>query len=552
MLQSLYIKNYILIDEVIIDFKQGLNIITGQTGAGKSILLGALSLVLGKRLEGKNLLKQDAKCIIEASFDSNSDRLSKLLDQFDLDNDEQILIRREISKTGKSRAFVNDTPVKLDILRQISTQLIDIHQQFDTLEIMDKSFQLRVIDALAGIGKEVQTYREKYDQFVLLRQEYHSTKEVYQTQVKEQDYHQYILQEIEAIEVNHDELNDLEREWKTLHNAEQIKRDVSNQLTVLFQDDRSVLTQLNESLNVLRRLGDFSSSFTEWLGSLESIYIELNELYQPLEDTLAQVYQDPERLQFVQDRISVINSILNKHRLKSVDDLLAFSRELSEKVDSIEALRARLEAIEVHMQKEQDQLLRIARGISKKRRSSFMFFTSEMQSLLSTLSMTSATIMIDHSLRTELNQYGLDDIQFRFSANKGKEMELLSQVASGGELSRVALCIKSLVARNMDLPTLFFDEIDSGVSGEISKKMAGILKQIAKDHQLVCITHSPQIAAEGDQHFAIYKTESQDQTQTRVKLLSDSERVVEIAMMLDGDPPSQYALQNAKGLLRSI
>ena len=309
---------------------------------------------------------------------------------------------------------------------------------------------------------------------------------------------------------------------------------------------------MNDSLNVLRRLGDFSASFSELLHSLESIQIELNELYQPMDDLLGQVHQDPERLQYVEERISTINSLLNKHRLKTVEELLAFSMELSEKVSNIQALQARLDATEKNMLFERGQLYDLANHLSDKRTACFRQFTSEMQSLLSTLSMSSANIVVGHSIRKELNQHGLDDITFLFSANKGTKLEELSRVASGGELSRVALCIKSLVARNMDLPTLFFDEIDSGVSGEISKKMASILKQIASDHQLICITHSPQIAAEGDQHFAIYKTESQQHTQTVVKSLSDKERIIEIAMMLDGDPPSEYALQNAKGLLKTL
>jgi DNA repair protein RecN (Recombination protein N) len=549
LLTSLYIKNYALIDELNVQFNNGLSIITGETGAGKSILLGGLSLVLGKRADLSQVKDKDDKCIIEASFDIANYNLKTLFSKLDLDYDVQTIIRREILPSGKSRAFINDTPTTLDSLSELSSYLIDIHSQHQTQQLIDNDYQFKVIDALADNKENLETYSKKLADYKRLQKSLQTLMDSKAEMIKEYDYNLFLMNELNEINLESINLEDLETRYEQLNNVEIIGEKLANTKGILSLEDQGIIDQLNAVKQELNKISGFGKVYEAIAERVTSVHIELNDLLLELDDLEDTLSNDPQELERVNSQLQILNNLFQKHAVSQIEDLISIKNELESKVSDTEGLDDAIKAREDEISNLQKELNKIAEQISKKRQSVSPILTQKLESLLAGLGMPNAKFKIELTDAERFLHNGKDNLQFLFMANKGSSYNELKKSASGGELSRIMLAIKSILSEYIQLPSIMFDEIDTGVSGEISNKMGDIMKQMSGRMQVFAITHLPQIAAKGNSHFKVFKIDKDDTTETQLKRLSEDERVVEIAQMLSGMDITESALAHAKQLL---
>jgi DNA repair protein RecN (Recombination protein N) len=552
MLHKLHIQNYAIIDEIAIDFSSNLNIITGETGAGKSILMGALSLILGERAGSGTLMNIEKKCVVEGHFKAKDNKQVKgFLKANELDIEEELVVRREIAVNGKSRAFINDTPVNLNQLKELSSMLVDLHQQFDTLELGDNDFQREVVDALSGNIDLLQEYRTVYNAYTKAKKELAALELEQQTANAALDYNQFLFDELEEAGLKENELEELDAEIKLLSNAESIKQQLNAIYFELKDSEMPIVQQLKSLSNKLHALEVYHPSVEELHKRLRSAQAELQDIADELESIDESVQYNAERIQVVNDKISVGYKLLKKHLVNTTNELLAIKESLQLKLNEILNIG---EAIALKVKQVQELLDRcnaMAEIISVNRHKAIKPFAEKVNSLLAQVGMPNAQIKI--LLQKEvLHINGCDGIEFLFDANKSGRFEPLSKVASGGELSRIMLCIKSLVAKKLQLPTLIFDEIDSGISGEAAKQVGLIMKDLSRSHQLISITHQPQIAAKANAHYFVYKAIKGDKITTSIRLLNDEERITVIAQMLSGEKPTTAALENAREMVAAV
>ena len=549
MLTTLSIKNYALIDSLQVHFNNGLTIITGETGAGKSILLGGLSLILGKRADLSSVKNPSEKCVIEATFDIANYNLQSLFTAEDLDYEPQTIIRREILPSGKSRAFVNDTPVNLNNLQVLGERLLDIHSQHQTLQLTNDDFQFQVIDALASNSKLLQDYSLRLSNFRSLKTELKKLQNLKNEAIKELDYNLFLLKELEDAKLVAGEQELLEEEYETLNNIEEINERLSTSHELLSNQEVGVMPSLTEVKNQLSKLMDFSSSYKLVYERVASTIIELDDVFADIEDLQGALEADPNRLNTVNLKLQILHNLLQKHTVSDIEELIRIREELSEKVSVTENLDNAIAQKESELTIVEGKLNAIALKINQNRSKAIPGLIKQLEALLETLGMPNARFNVELTTSNTFLNNGKDDLKFLFSANKGGQFNELKKAASGGELSRIMLAIKSILTNYTQLPTIMFDEIDTGVSGEISNKMASIMQQMSKTMQVFTITHLPQIAAKGNTHFKVFKEDIEDVTQTQLKRLSPEERVVEIAQMLGGVNMSSSAIEHAKQLL---
>lgn len=553
MLSRLTIQNYALIDNLDIKFNTGLNIITGETGAGKSIILGALSLILGQRAESRYFFNQQKKCVIEGLFSIDQFHLSNFFEDNDLDYENETVLRREIAPDGKSRAFINDTPVNLTTLKQLGEKLIDIHSQHATMEINNPDFQLMIIDAMA----DHQTLLEKYQiEFRIYRKLTADMEQLIAAgnQAKaDQDYFQFQFDELDQAKIVAGELEQLEKDLFTLTNAETIKSNLGSASQLFSHGDQAILTQLKDTLQLLTGLEKYNPKITDLTQRLQSSLIELKDIASEIESIEQRTLIDESRIVEINKKLTIFYTLQKKHRVGSNEDLLDLQNELAQKLNQILFVDEEIEALQKKLAAQKINLQNSAKEISKNRQKAIPTMEREIKILLMELGMTDATLKAENKQTDEaaFDKNGIDRIRFLFSANKGHAHAEMSKVASGGELSRLMLSIKSIVARTTALPTIIFDEIDTGISGEVAHKAGLIMENLAENLQVITITHLPQIASKGNTHFFVYKEDRKEITYTRIKLLDEKERITEIAKMLSGDKTGESALLHAKDLLNS-
>jgi DNA repair protein RecN (Recombination protein N) len=549
MLKQLYISNYAIIDEINIDFSKKLNVITGETGAGKSILMGALSLILGDRVDTTVLMNREKKCFVEGVFVIESKKEARdFLKENDLDADEELVIRREIAANGKSRAFVNDTPVNLMQLRQLSSMLVDLHQQFDTLELGESNFQREVIDALAGNFDLLNEYQLSFKKLSVAKKELLELQEQKMQFNKEFDYNKFLFDELQEIGLKENELEDLDNELKLLNSSEDIKTALSKAYYDLKESEQPIVQQLKTSINQLQPFSSYHHSLPELLQRLQSAQIELQDIASEIESVNDGVNYDPKKIEEINQRISSGYKLLKKHGAQNTNELIVIKNSLEIKLQAVLNIDENIIAKEKETERILQQARQQAETISKRRQQQLKPLEEKVNKLLAQVGMPNARLKTQ-SQQMELNLFGMDSIEFLFDANKSNRFEAIRKVASGGELSRLMLCIKSLVAQSIDLATLIFDEIDTGISGEAAKQVGIILKSLSQQRQIICITHQPQIAGKADAHYFVYKEIKNDAVKTNLRLLTQDERITTIAKMLSGEKPTTAALENAKELL---
>lgn len=548
MLKKLYVRNYLLIDELDIDFKKGFTVITGETGAGKSILLGALNLLLGKRAELKSLMREEEKCIIEGTFLLDKE-FEQWFDAEELDFDDETTIRREISPKGKSRSFINDTPVSLQQLKSIAPLLFDIHAQHQTLQLKSQEFKLSLLDGLVGQSDLFRKYRSAYSKFSLLQKEKGILEERIVEQKQRMDYVQFQLDELDTLNLSEKEYSLLEKEQKRLLNAELLQQKLSQSIHYFDHDESGVLTQLYQIEQLIGDLSEMLPEGHEMLKRLRSAQLELNDISASLSDELEQSKVDPDRLVQVEERISEINRLMHKHALMDENELLELAERFRAELIDIEGNEDTLESITNDVAQAEAECMRLAQILSENRCSVLPEVENKVVNTLKTIGIPKAKFKIQHRFKATLGPYGKDEFLYLFSANAGREPELVEQIASGGELSRLMLALKSLMAEGKQLPTMIFDEIDSGISGEIAIEVGKLLKQLSHKFQLISISHLPQIAALSEHHYLVYKYEDKEVTQSNLKQLNKDERLVELAKMIGGKNYSETAVQSARELL---
>ena len=551
MIQRLLIKNYAIIESLDIEFADSLTIITGETGAGKSILLGALGMILGNRTDTKVLYNQAEKCVIEGYFDVQNYDLKAYFEENEIDYDDYSVVRRELTPQGKTRSFINDTPVNLTQLREFSSKLVDLHQQFDTLDIHDTSFQLQMVDALADNKAPLSIYREKFKSFQSDKKILKDLKDKSDRSTREIEFLNFQLDEFNKAELIEGEQERIEEEQQRLQNAETIKRYLSAAFRAVSEDENAVINQLKSIGQSISQVKKYTPSVSKLYERFESIIYELEDIGGELESIAEDTEHDPERIADIQIRLDVLYKLLKKHGVATVEQLLEIQNNLQSQLNAFGDLSEDIERLEKAIIAQEAELRKLAGELSAKRKFVTPQFENQVHDMLRQLSMENARIQVQIVDSQELTQNGMDDVQFLFAANKGSRMMPIKDVASGGELSRLALCTKSLVAAAIPLPTLIFDEIDSGVSGDVALKMGNILHKLSKHHQVVVITHSPQVAAKAEKHYFVYKTNREDRTITSVRPLSTDERVRSIAVMLSQNPPSASALENARELMEA-
>lgn len=552
MLTTLTVKNYALIDELHLQFGKKLNIITGETGAGKSILLGALGLLLGQRADSGALLDKTAKCIVEGEFDSKNKAIEDFFQINELDIESRILIRREISKEGKSRAFINDTPVNISQLKELGSLLVDIHSQHETLLLNKSGFQLSVVDSFAGTESDLNDYRSIFSTYKKLSLEIAELKAEEARSKSEQDYITFQFNELAEAELEKGESKDqLEEELRTLSHSEEIRQGLSKLDDAISGGESNLLTAISSAIQIVQSLSKYNSKLESVATRLKSVQIELKDISQESTDISDEVSLDPQRLEIVNERLNILNRLEQKHRVNSTKELIELKNEFEKKLENINSLDERISDLEKEKEKQFIKLLSKADKISIARAKVIPGIETKVKKMLADLGMPNAILKIEQVVldEEELNQSGKDSIRFLFSANKGVAYSEISKVASGGELSRLMLCLKAIVAKLIDLPTVVFDEIDTGVSGETAFKIGTVMNDLSSSLQLLAITHLPQIASRGEVHFFVYKEVIGKRTFTKVSKLKSEDRIVEVARMLSGDKPTAIAMQNAKELL---
>ncbi|MFD2160905.1 DNA repair protein RecN [Paradesertivirga mongoliensis] len=551
MLNRLIIQNYALIDDLDISFSKGLNILTGETGAGKSIILGALSLILGNRVEGRYFFNQQKKCIIEGSFKIDGYKLQDFFGQNELDYETETVLRREISSEGKSRAFINDTPVNLATLKQLGELLIDIHSQHATFEINNESFQRLVVDTLAANEALLKEYQKLFNSYKEKKARLSELIDAGKKANIELDYLQFQFEELEKVNLIEGEQEKLEHELQTLSHAEEIKRNLLGASYLLSESEQAVIARLRESLTQVQQAGKYLPESELLAERLQSSLIELKDIVSEIELLEQKTVVNEARSSEISTRLSSIYSLQKKHHVNTVTELLEIQRTLSDKIESISFTEEEISSLEEEVKNHHAELLIVSETLSASRTEIIPTIENKVKETLAEVGMLNSVLKINNQLLDEnsLNAFGRNKIEFFFSANKGQEPAPMSKVASGGELSRLMLSIKSLITTHIALPTIIFDEIDTGISGEVALKVGVIMERLSANMQVIAITHLPQIASKGEAHYCVYKDDREDKTHTNIRLLNGHERVLEIGKMLSGETPGEAALQHAKELL---
>ncbi len=550
MLRRLQIRNYALIRELDVDFNPGLTIITGETGAGKSILIGALSLILGQRADTSVLKDKENKCFVEGVFEVGGYGLEPLFAENDLDYDDHVIFRREIAPNGKSRAFVNDTPVNLKTLQDIGIRLIDIHSQHQSLELGNRLFQLMVLDNFSGNIALLRDYQARYKVYKSLVAELSEAEERAARLRQELDYFQFQLEQLTAANLEQGEQEKLEHELILLSHAEEIKTAFLSVANLLREEEGNALVRVKESMGFLNKILKYYPEASELYTRLNGIYLEMSDLSSDMALSSEKMEVDPGRISFLNQRLDQLYSLQNKHHVATVTDLIQLRDDFERKVNHVFSIDETVSALQLAIREKEAELLDLADLLTKNRLNSRDQIGRNVEEQLVQLGMPNARFQVEIGSELPLGLWGRDEVNFLFTANKNGELNEISKVASGGELSRLMLSIKSMISKSKALPTILFDEIDSGISGETADKMGNILKGISRDMQVINITHLPQIAAKGDLHFLVYKEDNDRETVTRLKQLSQEERISELAKMLSGEVITEAARMNAVELLK--
>jgi len=550
MLSRLSIQNYAIIDELEIHFSSHLNVITGETGAGKSIIVGALGLILGQRADSGVLLKKEKKCVVEGCFkeEASDEQVLLFLKEHELDIAEELTVRREIAANGKSRAFINDTPVNLAQLNSLSSLLVDLHQQFDTLELGEGDFQLEVMDALANNFSLLNNYQQVFQQSQVVKKEWELLKEQKTQFEKEFDYHQFQFNELEEAGFRENELEDLDVELKMLSNAEGIKTALNKAYYDMAESEEPIVRQLKTLLSSIQQYAELHPELPVISQRLQSAYIELQDIADEIDRINGHIGSDAERLETINERLSTGYRLLKKHGVSTTNELIEIRNNLNEKLQAVLNIDESITIAERNYRELTGRAETLAGKLSAARSAEIRPLETTVNQMLAQVGMPNARIKVDVR-KVALNSTGFDDVVFLFDANKSNQFQPLRKVASGGELSRLMLCIKSLVATSMNMPTLIFDEIDSGISGEAARQVGIIMKELAGARQVICITHQPQIAGKADAHYLVFKALKEDRVTTGVRLLDTDERIVAIAKMMSGEKPTAAALENAREMV---
>ena len=549
MITSLSIKNYALIEKLSIDFSKGFSTITGETGAGKSIILGALGLVLGKRADLTSLKNKEEKCIIEAHFEISKYNLLSFFEANDLDYENETIIRREILPSGKSRAFINDSPVNLQELQELSLFLIDIHSQQQTQELSDENVQFEIIDAIANNKETILEYQSLLKSYKSDKSKLNSLLKKQSESKKEQEYNTFLLDELVAAQLKSGEQETLEADFEKLNNVEIIKESIDKSLAIANEEQIGVMNNLNEIKVSLQKIASFSTEYHSLLERITSVTIEFDDISDEMNRCSEKLINDPEQLDLISQKLQVIFTLQKKHQVSSVEELMEIQAKLENSVLELGNMEEEIAALIVSIEQRTIELDAFSTIIHNNRLDSIPVLSQKLITILETLGMPNVRFNIDINTTETYFQNGKDELQFLFSANKGTDFGLLKKVASGGEMSRIMLAVKAILAQYSKLPTLIFDEIDTGVSGEIAIRMGEIMKEMSQEMQIFAITHLPQIAAKGNAHFKVFKSTVGEDTLSELKLLNGEERVVEIAQMLSGTVVSDSALNHAKALL---
>ncbi|MES2837720.1 MAG: DNA repair protein RecN [Bacteroidota bacterium] len=552
MLSHLFIKNYALINELDINLHSDFTAITGETGAGKSIILGALGLLLGQRADVGALLDKEQKCVVEGTFAIANYKLQSFFKSNELDYADECIIRREINPAGSSRAFVNDSPVNLSVLKELGIRLMDIHSQHETLSINQENFQLNLLDVFADKESELQNYKEKFKKYKQLQNELQQLIEEENKAKKESDYFQFQFNELEEASLKPNEQEQLEEEQQTLANAENIQKNISGAINLLSEAELSTLSSLLESKNLINGVSKFNNELSEIGTRINSSYVELKDIVSELERVGESSISNPARLEEVDARLNLIYKLQQKHQVKTIAELIEIKNNLENQLLNFNSIADKIVRLSKASEELNKELWLTANKISEYRKKAALFIEAEVKKVLALLGMENAQLQINVEVDADLNNNGCNSIKFMFTANKGIEFKELSKVASGGELSRLLLSIKSLLATKKKLPTIIFDEIDTGVSGDIAAKMSSIMQTMAKTMQVFAITHLPQIASKGKQHLFVYKEIINEKTNSKLRYLSDAEREQELAKMLSSGELTEASLNNARELLKKV
>lgn len=548
MLSQLSIKNYALIEQLSVDFKNRLSTITGETGAGKSILLGALSLVLGKRADLSNLKDTSTKCIIEAQF-TITDNFISFFEENELDFEKETIIRREILPSGKSRAFINDTPTTLQVLSSISKRLIDIHSQHETQLLLDKNFQFQLIDALADTTDKVASYQRGLQVLKTLQKELATLRETQQKGQEQFEYHTFLFNELAEADLQENEQKELENNLEKLNHVEEIKTGLSAVQKLIQNDEIGIETQLSSCESQLQNISKYGKEYEQILVRIQSTRIEITDLISEVENQNERLEFYPDEIEKCNDRLQLIYNLQKKHQVDSIKDLLNVQSQLNEKLNRVTDASIDISKKEKEITEVTSKIDKLALNISKDRKKAIPIFIKELEALLHLLHMKNTRFKIQLEHTNSYFSQGKDELDFLASTNKGSSFENLKKIASGGEMSRIMLSIKAILSNYLELPTIIFDEIDTGVSGEVAQKMGEIMSNMSKNMQVITITHLPQIAVKGQQHYKVYKEELQNQVTTKLKILHKEERIMEIAEMLEGKNFSETARLHAQKLL---
>jgi DNA repair protein RecN (Recombination protein N) len=552
MIKSLYIKNYALIKEVFINFENGFTSVTGETGAGKSIFVGALSLILGNRADSSLLLDKDFKCIVEGEFEADRYDLKSFFILNDLDYNSIAVLRREISSNGRSRSFINDTPVNLNQLKELGNRLFDIHSQNQNQKINDKKYQLQILDTYSLNNKKLNDYQDSYSLYLKQNKYLESLKNKAVNDKSDADYKQFLLDEIQKVKLNdNNELDQLENELKVLDNSERISLQIRESIQLSDESEMSIINQLSNLNSNLQSISPFSNDIKSIYERVNSLLLELKDCVLDLNLIESKIIHDPQRLDQIREKFDLINNLLRKHSVPDVKSLIELKEQISNDLNEVNNIDNIISDQEIELKILYDKCFCLAKEISNSRKTSVSKFQNEIQSVLSQLGMKDAILSIELTKSKDLNEFGIDDVSFLFSANKGVELSQLEKVASGGELSRLMFSIKSCIANKMNLPTILFDEIDTGVSGEIAHKMGQLMQKMTTESsmQVISITHLPQVAARGLNQMYVEKKIENNVSFTHLRILNKNERLKEIAKMLSGKEITEVSLSNARELL---
>lgn len=551
MLKQLFIHNYAIIDEITISFKKGLTIITGETGAGKSILMGALSKILGERADSQSLLNTNEKCIIEGIFDIESNPEAQLfLHENEFDSSNELIIRREITANGKSRIFINDTPTTLSVLSPLANLLIDLHRQFDTIELQNAQHQLQMIDEIAQHNNILQNYKEQFQAWKKWQQSLIQLQEKNRLIKQELDYNQFLFSELEAIQLQPNEIEEIESELTILQNSDALKQSLGKASILLNESDESIVIQLKNVINSLESQSNNIPALQTIVERLNSSYIEIKDISSEVDDLFSSTNYDEEKINLLTERLNEANRLLKKHHVLDTHSLIEIMHSLEEKIQQANSADEEELAIQQSIETHKKEVEQLATQLTDKRKAQFTHIEMKVNELLQKVGMPNATLKVQYT-ETEFTITGKDKIEFMFDANKTGKFQPIHKAASGGELSRLMLCLKSIIAGSNNMPTLIFDEIDTGISGEVALQVGNIMKELATQHQLISITHLPQIASKANQHLYIYKQENQaGNINTRIKELSPEEQIDVLAEMMSGKDSSEQTKEIVRELMK--